>query len=355
MKIINAMLGKGLGGIEYVSVLFAKALAMRGHEVLMVIRKDADIESTVIDAAQEYKNLSYLKIDSFGDYDLFAKLKARKLINDYQPDAVIARGNRAVRTFKWASKNKSPLIAGTPNYRFKSLIGLPGIIATTEHLKQKIIASGQDESKVWVLPNTLEVKNFEGTTRDRFRNPVVIGSMGRFVHKKGFHVLIDALGKLKEQNINFKCKLGGKGEDEIALKNLVNEYELSDEIEFTGWVTNKAEFFSKIDVFVLPSLHEPFGIILLEAYAAALPVVSSDSEGPIEVGEDNKDCVFYPKNDSKALSEKIKWMINNEIKALALSDNAYKKVKFSYDLPIFAGKLEQIVFNIVERFNKKNN
>ena len=352
MNIVNVMLGKGLGGIEYVSVLFAKALAMRGHNVLMVIRHGAAIEKALLDAIEEYPNIQYKKIRVWGDYDLLAKKRARQILRAFNADAVIARGNRAVRIFKKAAQGLVPLIAGTPNYRFRSLLGLQGILATTDDLKNAIVKAGQPAGRIWVLPNTLEVNAFNASERESFQSPVVIGTMGRFVRKKGFHKFIEAMHLLNKQDIDFNAVIGGSGEEQDDLEELVKKFNLEGKVRFTGWVDDKQSFFDKLDIFVLPSLHEPFGIILLEAFAARLPVITSDSEGPVEIGEHEKDCLIYPKEDVTALFEAIKTMLSDEQESLRLADNGLEKVKSEYDLPVFASRLDEILTKVTSAYEK---
>ncbi len=352
MKIINAMLGKQLGGIEHVSVRYAKALAMRGHQVLMVIRSGAEIEKLLLEAMQEYPNLQYKKIRVWGDYDFLAKKKVRKIVEDFGADAIIARGNRAVRIFKKEAAKVAPLIAGTPNYRFKSLVGLSGIVSSTEDMKKAIIAAGHPADDIWLLPNSLEVDAFKTNRETSFHSPVVIGTMGRLVKKKGFHIFIEALHLLAQQGYDFKAKIGGSGEEMHELSELVQQYQLEDKVEFSGWIDDKRAFFEQLDIFVLPSLHEPFGNILLEAFAAKLPVISSDSEGPSEIGEQGKDCLFYSREDAVGLSENMKTMLLNEEQAGKLAENGYSKVKENYNFSVFADRLENIVQTVVARYGK---
>src|SRR6202034_4671627 len=103
-------------------------------------------------------------------------------------------------------------------------------------------------------------------------------------------------------NIPFKAVLAGEGEEEGALRDLAREKGLGEELRFAGWVTDKQAFFDSIDLFCLPSHHEPFGIVLLEAMAQGLPVVATASEGPSEILEAGEPGVLVPTNDAGALA-----------------------------------------------------
>lgn len=348
MKVINVMLGRGLGGIEFVSVQFARALAMRGHEVLMVIRNGAAIEPHVQALADESPLVSYQDLRVLGDYDLWARRKAGEIIAGFAADAVIARGNRAVRIFKSPAKKRGvPLIAGTPNYRFDSLLGLPGIVATTDDLRHAIIDAGHPSQQIWVLPNTLQANDFPPVDRAGLQSPPVIGAMGRLVEKKGFDLFLQALGQLHQQGIEFRALLGGSGEEQASLLALCNGLGLAGQVEFTGWVDDRAQFFQQLDLFVIPSRHEPFGIIMLEAFAAQLPVVSTAAEGPREIGSHEDDCLLVPVDDPEALANALRRLLTDPTMALGLAKNARDKVLAEYDLPVFADRLEQIVETVV--------
>src|SRR5262245_5517007 len=112
----------------------------------------------------------------------------------------------------------------------------------------------------------------------RLRQPPVIGAMGRLVSKKGMADLIEALAILRDQFFFFAV-IAGVGPERPALESLVRSYELGDRVTFAGWV-DSAKFLREIDIFVLPSRDEPFGIVTLEAWAAGLPVIATTCEGP---------------------------------------------------------------------------
>ena len=171
--------------------------------------------------------------------------------------------------------------------------------------------------------------------------------MGRFVKKKGFDVFINAIANLNESGIRLKAVIGGSGEEEGNLKKLVKELNISDIVEFTGWIKNKEQFFDNIDFFVLPSLHEPFGIILLEAFAHGKAVVTSDAEGPGEIASNNVDAVIVRKGDAALMANGIKSLIENRDLAQKIAKNGFEKAQ-EYDIKNFAYKLSAIISNIVK-------
>jgi glycosyltransferase involved in cell wall biosynthesis len=177
--------------------------------------------------------------------------------------------------------------------------------------------------------------------------PPVIGAMGRLVAKKGFDVFIAALGRLAAQGTAFRAVLAGDGEDAAALRRLAAESGLAQLLSFPGWVDDKQTFFDGIDMFCLPSHHEPFGIVLLEAMAQALPVVTTASEGPSEIVRDGVDAIIVATADPDALAGGLRLLLADQDRAARLGAGAYRLVRDGYDLPRVAGRLDQALRRIV--------
>jgi glycosyltransferase involved in cell wall biosynthesis len=138
-----------------------------------------------------------------------------------------------------------------------------------------------------------------------------IGSMGRYVHKKGFHIYLEALAILKKKEIKFQAVLAGKGAEESALQEQAKNLNLNDILTFKPWISDKNKFYKNIDIFCLPSLHEPFGIILLEALLAGKACAVAESEGPSEIIKSQEHALTCPINDAKALAKILETLINN--------------------------------------------
>ncbi len=313
MHIMNVMFSRNLGGIEQALVDYCEAIKGQGHQVTAIIYPKAAIKTKLMDL-----KINIIEVKNLGSWDFMAKNYLAKIIRQTNPDAIITHGNRAISLVKKPA-GIIPVIGVTHNYNIKHLIGLNEIFATTTDLKEKVIEAGQDESKIHLIPNMIRIPTELPAIKD-YHNPVTIGTMGRFVKKKGFDVFIRAISRLN----NVKAIIGGSGDEENSLRQLSSSLGLDDIIEFTGWVDNKQEFFDKIDIFCLPSHHEPFGIILLEAFISACPVITTASEGPSEIATDGKDAIITALNDNEAMTKAIEDLINNPEKSRELAENAIK-------------------------------
>jgi len=346
MHIVNAMFSKGLGGIEQALVDYSEALKIQGHKVSVIISPKAKIKAALLPIG-----VNIIEVKNFAAWDFFAKAYIKKIMKQLAPDAVIAHGNRAISLT--GRSNNFPIIGVTHNYSIKHLIGLDAILATTNDLRANVISGGQPENSVYKLPNM--VRAVSGSSQssdnsDKSPRPITIGTMGRFVKKKGFDVFIRAIADLKARGLEFKALIGGGGEEEENLKKLASDLGIGESLEFIGWVNNKAQFFDNIDIFCLPSLHEPFGIILLEAFAYKKPVVAADSEGPSEIISNNEDALLVPKGDAKSMADAILRLCDDTELAKKISQNAFAKAE-GYDIKHFAASLSDVLSKILK--NKK--
>jgi glycosyltransferase involved in cell wall biosynthesis len=99
---------------------------------------------------------------------------------------------------------------------------------------------------------------------------VVIGSVGRLAHIKGYDRLITAFAALN--NLTTSLLLVGDGPERGALERQAQQLGVADRVTFTGYQANPAPYLTRMDLFVLPSRSEGMSVALLEAMAAGIPV-----------------------------------------------------------------------------------
>jgi glycosyltransferase involved in cell wall biosynthesis len=339
MRIVNAMFGTRLGGLEQVFLDYCDALALAGHEVHALIHPRAAIRP-----ALEARRTRFDAIGNINAWDALAMLRLRNVLSRVRPHAVIAHGNRAVSLLRGAAAK--PLIGVAPNYQLKCE-GLAAVLCSTEDLRRHCLDSGVEEALLWVVPNAVSVPP-ERPERP-WRDPPVIGAMGRFVAKKGFEVLVEALAVLAAEGLAFRAVIAGAGDEAAALRALVRVRGLGQRVDLPGWEDDKARFFAAIDVFALPSHHEPFGVVLIEAMAQAVPIVTTASEGPSEIVRDGVDGIIVAKDDPGALAAALGRLLRDPDAAAAMGARAYDTALRNYDLPLLAERLDRAVHGIALR------
>lgn len=337
------MLGRNLGGIEQSFLDYLNAFEGLNHKSVGIISKNAQIKSRVS------KNIALYSVMNICEWDFFSAIKIRKILQSVHADVVIVHGRRAARLVEMAGV-KVPVIGVAHNYEFKHLLNLAHIFCVSQDIQHALAEEGYKKENTSRVPNMIDVSEVvsKKTPPSKFADPPIIGAMGRFVDKKGFHILLKALSILDDQGVKFKCVIAGDGEERGKLKKLTEDLGLKKQVKFSGWVANKESFFSSIDIFCLPSTNEPFGIVLLEAMLSAKPIVSFMSQGPAEIGIDKQTLLFAQNGNERELANKLHELLENEKLANKLSSNAKDYVIKNYNIKVIAQLLNKQVEKVLK-------
>jgi glycosyltransferase involved in cell wall biosynthesis len=130
----------------------------------------------------------------------------------------------------------------------------------------------------------------------------IVGNVGRLHPDKDQATLIRAFARaLPRLPSGSLLTILGSGRLEAGLKVLAREWNVEKSVRFLGWIPEARHYFKAFDVFALSSDHEPFGMVLLEALAAGLPLICSDCGGGREVVKDIG--ALFPFQDENALAQ----------------------------------------------------
>ncbi len=177
----------------------------------------------------------------------------------------------------------------------------------------------------------------------------MIGALGRFVPRKGFSDLLDALALLAARGYRFEARIGGSGPEEKALKTLAAHRHLTDQVRFPGWVEDKRAFFGALDLFCVPSREEPFGIVVLEGMAHARATIATDAAGPREIVRDGVDGLIVPRAQPPALADALAMLLDQPERRLALAEAGLATVRDRFALPVVARQLSAALCRIAAR------
>lgn len=170
-------------------------------------------------------------------------------------------------------------------------------------------------------------------------------SAGRFVKKKGFDDLLKAAKILEEKGIAFCMKIFGDGELKNTLAESIKNLKLQ-QVQLMGWSSDLKREFLNGDVFCIPSHMEPFGLIMGEAMLAGLPVISTKTDGALDIfGEkdtENRGGILVDIASPDSLAEAIEKLLDRE-KREWMAKNAYENIKTNFNLRRLADNLHQII------------
>jgi glycosyltransferase involved in cell wall biosynthesis len=172
---------------------------------------------------------------------------------------------------------------------------------------------------------------------------------GRLNKVKGIDILIKAFDSLNDDFNNYHLILMGSGPDENRLRRLALKTRKKDKIKFIPWSNRDIlqRYLSECSVFVLPSLFETFGVVLLEAMASSKPVIASDIIGPKDVITHGKDGFLFEKGNIKDLIKCLELCLSDRKKRNLVGKNAKKLVEEKYVFNKIALRLANIFKEIL--------
>lgn len=330
--IINLMLGRKRGGLEQAALDYAEALSLAGFEHHSIFAAN----SWAAEQAAAH-HLPHHTLPHRGGWDVLAAWRLHRFAAG-RARAVICHGNRALSLALLSRLPK--VIAVAHNYKTRRFARADACFAITEHARAAL-ASRLPAARVFLVPNM--VRETGAAAHGTMGHPPVIGSMGRFVEKKAFPLLIEAWAMLRDRGVAFRGIIGGGGDEAEALQAAIAQHCLQDCVTLAGWVGNKAAFFAGLDLFVLPSHHEPFGIVLIEAMEAGLPVISTASEGPREIIRHHETGLLTPLGDAGALADAMQQWIAQPPHAARLAASGQQAVRTHYNPRAMAERLRHAI------------
>ncbi|MBB4186305.1 glycosyltransferase family 4 protein [Sinorhizobium terangae] len=154
----------------------------------------------------------------------------------------------------------------------------------------------------WVIANFVDLPN--GWQKRRGKN--ILTAVGRLTRQKGFDLLLEAFSKVAASHPEWKLVIWGEGDQRRSLEALRDALGLQERVEMPGLTKRPGLWIENADVFVLSSRYEGWGIVLLEAMAAGLPVVSYECDwGPRAMITHGSDGILVPREDVEALAESL--------------------------------------------------
>lgn len=173
-------------------------------------------------------------------------------------------------------------------------------------------------------------------------NNTVIGTVKSHEATYGIDVLIRGFALLyKRLGGKIKLLLVGEGSQTTALKQLTRDLGMTDHVVFTGKVTHDetVSMHRAIDIFVAPTLHESFGVSLLEAMSCGKPCVVSDIPPYREIDGDANAMMYFKSNDAESLCDNLAMLINDSEERNRLGTAARHRVLEKYDAALLEEKI----------------
>jgi glycosyltransferase involved in cell wall biosynthesis len=356
------------GGLEMNQVRMAKWMQQRGHLVRVICVKGTKVHAFAreneISCILIKKPAKYFAVRAgFKLHNILKKEKLDIIFIRYNPDismAVFAKFFSYGKTkivyhqgmqFEVSKKD----ILHTIKYSFFNawISTLPSM---AEKVKQK---TRLNPANIHVIPLGLNVGRILGkeTNTSELRKKLglpgqknVLGILGRFSPMKGQDFVIECLRELNEQQqtdlyllLTGEPTLNREGQKFYdKVRALVKDCDMENRVAFQGFTKNVHEFFNAIDVFIMSSQKETYGMVTVEALVSGIKVLGTDSGGTTELLEYGKYGWLYQPGNKEDFKTKLLEVLNNPSK----SQKYHKEIIDKYSHKAQCEKLEELFINI---------
>jgi len=303
MRVLNIMLAQVRGGVETMSLRYHEAMRAAGIDALSLGHSDGVL-------AHHLQASEFRAVNAFVNHDPFAALALRRIARDFRPDIVLTHGNRAtgiaLLPFLGTADKTVQVVH---NFRHKGQLSrLHAVICVSESVRDSV-AAAHPAMPLFTVANfgPLNVRPVKPAPVDT----PVFGTLGRLHVNKGIDVMVRTMALLKAQGVAAVLKIAGDGPEMPHLTRLIIEAGISDRVSFAGWIEEPADYLHGLDLFVLPSRVEPFGLVVAESMAAGVPVVATDIDGPQEILQHGALGQLCAAEDPEALAAAIHTALGN--------------------------------------------
>ena len=227
------------------------------------------------------------------------------------------------------------------------------VIAVSNSVKKFLIEKivhdkDKDKDKVVVIPNALEIsadclKISRRPGRDKAG--LIIGTIGALNRQKGQIYLVRAMTRVVQSLPKAKLEIIGGGSDRELLQREIDRLGLEAKIQLLGEQKNVKKYLKDWDLFVLPSLSETFGLVVLEAFESGIPVITTSVGGLPEIIKNGQTGMLVPPADPQRLAKAILWLLAEKKEREKLTAAAYRSLKEKYDW-------SKIIIELEEKYQK---
>lgn len=305
MHILHIMAGRGQGGAETYSVDIMLSLKASGIDGLAVVAGKAPRTAELIAAGVRVET-GVLSLP----FRFLQRWRLKKLIEKEKPDLIHCWMRRAASLLP--PDLPCPVIGWFGGYYDpKHFNRCSHFVGVTKDIIAHQIAKGVAADKAFYIPTFPDVREESPVDRATLQTspsaPVVL-ALSRLHKKKGLDTLLYA-AKLVPDAIFW---LAGEGPLRDDLEKLSRKLGVESRVRFLGWRTDRGALLRAASVCVLPSRYEPFGTVILEAWAAGTPLVAAKSAGPAAHVEDGQNGLLVPIDDPEALGQALAQALTDE-------------------------------------------
>ncbi len=341
MRVLHAIAGAEVGGAETFFVDAVTATNELNIKQHVVTRNNSPYKTDTITQLGIPLNTT-----SFANGIKWpTKRVLKKTINEFNPDIV---HNWMGRAGTYAIDGPHINIGWYGGYykptRFKNC---HHHVAVTKDIADHIIRQGVDSKQVHVLHIYAQFKEAKPINRIKYNTPndvPLLLSLSRLHTKKGLDILISAMQQVPDAYL----WIAGSGPLEQELKTQMHDLKLEKRIRFLGWVYDREALLTTADICVFPSRYEPFGAVVIEAWATGTPLITAKAQGPKAYVSHEENGLLVNIDDIDGLAHAINRMINDKYLQAHMIYNGIKHYEQNFTKEVYKRNVQEL-YNSVTR------
>ncbi|HLG25837.1 MAG TPA: glycosyltransferase [Candidatus Gracilibacteria bacterium] len=356
------------GGAERIMLELARNLNREKYSVMLACSKYKILDEWC--EHWEQNGMQVARLNVIHKHDPRHHLQLKKILKKERPDILhlhlwnpgscrYAFGAVDKKTTKLISTEHDPFpLNGIKNMlKKKGLKKTDCTIAVSDANRELLLKLYPDlESRIVTIHNGIDLEHFEkqllhfsSQKKAKIRsdlmkaahNDFVIVSVAALHPRKGLKHVIEAFAEIKKEAPQTKLVIVGEGPQRKELTECIKKLGVSHEVMLLGKQENIPEILKSSDLFVLPSVKEAFGIAVLEAMAAQLPIIASGVGGIPEIIKNNRSGLLVEPGNTEALKTAIQELMKNQPLSQKLAFVAHHEVK-NFDVKTMARRTEAI-------------
>jgi glycosyltransferase involved in cell wall biosynthesis len=352
MRILQICSAREIGGGERHLADLTNALARRGHEVFAALSPSSPVRAMLSSIPPE----NIVELPMRNSLNLATAMRLSRFVRAQHVEIVHAHVARDYPLAALATGRSAAPLVLTRHVLFPlnrihklTLRRTARVIAVSQAVAESLNSQSIfDANKVVTIHNGIDLAKFESAGASRpGTGKLRVGTAGHLAPIKGHEDFVRAAALIVQNRSDIKFVIAGEdkslaAENRTALETLIRELHVGDQVNLVGWVDDMRQFFSTLDLFVSAARSEPFGLAIVEAMAAGVPVVATASEGAREIIDDKHSGRLVPIGDSIALARVIDELMKDETERRRLAQNARAVAREQFSLERMVDRTEEV-------------
>ncbi|MBN2000455.1 glycosyltransferase family 4 protein [candidate division KSB1 bacterium] len=351
------------GGGEIWMLRTLDGLARRGHDVFLLCRPGTELARRA-----EKMGIQVFTIRIRGDFDPFTIWQTARLLRRLKIQIVLTNMDKELRFAGIGAKLVGGIVViprrgidyplkNKIQYRFSYNRLADHLLANSRATRQALLQNAPwlDPDRITVIYNGIDPAPFFGPALRDIRSELgipaddaVFGFVGQLDERKGIFCLLNAF-KMAASQYPARLLLAGEGPMEAEILCFIKENGLADRVFLLGFMNDVSELYKNMDVFILPSLWEGFGIVLIEAMAAGKPVVTTAVSSMPEIVQHEKTGLVVPVNNAHDLADALLKLMKDRHLARRMGEKGRNRVLQLFTMEKMLDSLEQLFEKLLER------